>query len=333
MKPFDPRFYQITVLTALLTIGLTQLQFEIRLPQVIVTFAAALTTQAVAARLAGLPNPGLSSALIFELVALPAAADGGPPWAALAAAIAIGSKFVLRVRGKHVFNPTNLAIVVLLATTTQVWVSPGQWGSPTFFAFFVACLGTVVVTRAARADVTFAYLACHAGLLIARALWLGDPLTIPLHRLENGALLLFAFFMISDPKTTPDSRAGRVIFACLVALGAYYVQNVLFRTNGPLWALAAFSPLVPFIDRCVAWPALRLVSSAGRFRRSLLMKRWISLLLVLARRSRPLTACARSVASTSPEPTPSSSTGRRRSSSCATATRRSSRWPTTSRAT
>ena len=67
MKPFDPRFYQITVLTALLAIGLTQLQFEVRLPQVIVTFAAALATQAVAARLAGLPDPGLSSALISGL--------------------------------------------------------------------------------------------------------------------------------------------------------------------------------------------------------------------------------------------------------------------------
>ena len=254
MKPFDPRFYQITVLTALLAIGLTQLQFEVRLPQVIVTFAAALATQAVAARLAGLPSPGLSSALISSLSLCLLLRTAALPWAVLAAVIAIGSKFVLRVRGKHVFNPTNLAIVVLLATTTQVWVSPGQWGSPTFFTFFVACLGTVVVTRAARADVTFAYLACHAGLLIARALWLGDPLTIPFHRFENGALLLFAFFMISDPKTTPDSRAGRVIFACLVALGAYYVQNMLFRTNGPLWALAVFSPLVPFIDRVLPGP-------------------------------------------------------------------------------
>jgi hypothetical protein len=66
-------------------------------------------------------------------------------------------------------------------------------------------------------------------------------MTIPIHRLQNGALLIFAFFMISDPRTTPDRAAGRVLFALLVALGAAFVQFRLFRTNGLLWSLA-FSP-------------------------------------------------------------------------------------------
>src|SRR2546426_66396 len=102
--------------------------------------------------------------------------------------------------------------------------------------------------RGALADVTLAFLACWASLLAARSLWLGEPLAIPLHRLENGALVLFAFFMISDPKTTPDSRAGRLLFAALVALGAYHVQFRLFQTNGLLWSLAVCSLLVPLID-------------------------------------------------------------------------------------
>jgi Na+-translocating ferredoxin:NAD+ oxidoreductase RnfD subunit len=96
--------------------------------------------------------------------------------------------------------------------------------------------------------VTFAFLASWAGLLLYRAWALGDPIAIPLHRLQNGALLLFAFFMISDPKTTPDSRRGRVLFGALVACGAYYVQFKLFHTNGLLWSLAACSALVPLID-------------------------------------------------------------------------------------
>jgi hypothetical protein len=80
------------------------------------------------------------------------------------------------------------------------------------------------------------------------------------HRLESGAFLLFSFFMISDPKTTPDSRPARVLFALLVAFGAWYVQFRLFRTNGLLWALAAASPLVPLLDlvlrgRKYRWPA------------------------------------------------------------------------------
>jgi Na+-translocating ferredoxin:NAD+ oxidoreductase RnfD subunit len=124
-----------------------------------------------------------------------------------------------------------------------------------FFAFLMACLGGLVVNRAARSDVTYAFLAFYLGLVFARSLWLGEPMVIPVHRLENGALLLFAFFMISDPRTTPDRRGGRILFAALVAFGAAYVQFRLFRTNGLLWSLALLSPFVPVIDRL--WPAPR----------------------------------------------------------------------------
>jgi Na+-translocating ferredoxin:NAD+ oxidoreductase RnfD subunit len=128
-------------------------------------------------------------------------------------------------------------------------VSPGQWGSPTALAVLLACAGLLVVHRAARADVTLAFIACWTTLLVARSLSLHEPLTIPLHRLESGAFLLFSFFMISDPKTTPDTRAGRILFAAVVALGAAYIQFRLFRTNGFVWALACASPLVPLVDR------------------------------------------------------------------------------------
>jgi Na+-translocating ferredoxin:NAD+ oxidoreductase RnfD subunit len=113
----------------------------------------------------------------------------------------------------------------------------------------MACLGGLVVNRAARSDVTYAFIGFYMALVVGRSIWLGEPLAIPLHRLENGALLLFTFFMISDPRTTPNSRAGRIVFAGLVACGAWYVQFRLFRTNGPLWSLAIFSMTVPLIDQ------------------------------------------------------------------------------------
>jgi Na+-translocating ferredoxin:NAD+ oxidoreductase RnfD subunit len=105
-------------------------------------------------------------------------------------------------------------------------------------------------------------------LVFGRSVWLGEPMSIPIHRLENGALLLFTFFMISDPRTTPNSRAGRIFFAILVACGAWYVQFRLFRTNGPLWSLALLSMTVPLIDwllpgRQYQWSGRRqLVSSS-----------------------------------------------------------------------
>jgi len=176
------------------------------------------------------------------------------------ATAAIASKFALRWRRKHVFNPTNFGLVVMMLVTGQVWVSPGQWGSAATFGFLMASAGCLVVTRARRADVTLVFLGTWAALLFGRSMWLREPVAVPIHRLESGALILFAFFMISDPKTTPDSRVGRMLFAGLVAAGAYVVQFVLFRTNGFLWSLAVASLLVPVIDwllpgRRYRWPS------------------------------------------------------------------------------
>ncbi|TKB79499.1 MAG: hypothetical protein E8D42_05145 [Nitrospira sp.] len=128
-------------------------------------------------------------------------------------------------------------------------MSPGQWGQVAWFGFLIACLGSLVVTRAARADVTLAFSTFYVGLLLVRAQWLGDPLTIPLHQIESGTLLIFSFFMISDSKTTPDSRTGRIVYALLVALTALSVQFHFFKPNGPLWGLIVCSPLVPLLDR------------------------------------------------------------------------------------
>ena len=225
------------------------MHFSVSCLQIVVTIGAALLTQYVATRLARLPVFDPTSALISSLSLCLLLRTNDLAVSAAAAVLTISSKFLVRWRHKHVFNPTNLALAVVLGTGLG-WVSPGQWGQVAWCGFLIACLGTLVVTRAARADVTLAFLSFYVGLLTSRALWLGDPLTIPLHQLESGALLIFAFFMISDPKTTPDSRAGRIIYALCVALIAGYVQFGLFRPHGPLWGLIVCAPLVPLID---AW--------------------------------------------------------------------------------
>jgi Na+-transporting NADH:ubiquinone oxidoreductase subunit NqrB len=245
----DPRGYQIAALAALLAYGLCWLRFDIQ-PDVVVTLlATALAVQWCCWRAVSSSKVDYKSAVISALSLCLLLRTGSPLVAAVAATLAIVSKFAVRVRGKHVFNPTNFGIVAMLLLTRDAWVSSGQWGEAALFGFFVASIGMIVVTRAARADVTFGFLCMYAGLLISRSAWLGEPLAIPLHRLQSGALLIFAFFMISDPKTTPDSRTGRMLFALLVATGAYYVQFGLFRPNGLLWSLAAWSPVVPLLDR------------------------------------------------------------------------------------
>ncbi|HKI05586.1 MAG TPA: RnfABCDGE type electron transport complex subunit D [Thermoanaerobaculia bacterium] len=248
-SPFhDPRLYQILVLASLLVYGVTRLDLEIRPGRAVALLAAALLTQYACTRIWRLPAFDSRSALISGLSLCLLLRTNSAWLAVLAAGVTIASKFVLRVRGKHVFNPTNFGIVAMMLATGAVWVSPGQWGNAAFFAFLLACLGGLVVNRAARSDVTYAFLAFYLAILFGRALWLGQPMTIPLHQLGSGAFLIFTFFMISDPRTTPDSRAGRVLFALLVALGAGFVHFVLYRPNGLLLSLAFLSPAVPLID-------------------------------------------------------------------------------------
>ncbi|MFO1486315.1 MAG: RnfABCDGE type electron transport complex subunit D [Verrucomicrobiaceae bacterium] len=245
---FDPRHYQIAVLGALLVYGILGLGFEVTAGRAALMLSSVIACQALGTMLCK-TRFEWRSALISGL-SLCLLCRTNEWWlAVLAAFIAIGSKFALRWRGKHVFNPTNLALVVLLLFADgAVWVSPGQWGNVVFFAFLMACLGGLVVMRAGRADVALTFLGAWVALLVGRSLWLHEPMTIPMHRLQNGALLLFAFFMISDPRTTPDSRAGRVLFAVLVAVGGWWWQFRMFGTNGLLWSLAVCSLLTPLID-------------------------------------------------------------------------------------
>lgn len=254
LSTLDPRLYQIASLSTLLLYGLTWLHFDISLWRIAITLITALLTQYAGTRFYNLSAFDPKSPLISALSLCLLLRTDHLEVAALAAVVAIGSKFIIRWQDKQVFNPTNLALVVMIGSGLG-WISPGQWGQVAWFGFLIACLGSLVVTRAARADVTLAFLSFYVGLLFARALWLGDPLTIPLHQIESGALLIFAFFMISDPKTTPDSRTGRIIYALFVTLVALYVQFGFFRPNGPLWGLIACAPLVPLIDRLL--PAVR----------------------------------------------------------------------------
>lgn len=254
MKRFDPRLYQIGALTLLLLYGIFALHFDVTLFRAALLVGTAIGTQALCARLRNVAFDPRSAAISGLSLSLLLRSD----YLALllaGAVIAVASKFVVRIRGKHIFNPTNVAIVALMLMSNRVWVSPGQWGNVAFFGFLIACLGGLVVNRAARSDVTYAFIVAWSVLVIGRSLWVGEPMTIPIHRLENGALLLFTFFMISDPKTTPDSRAGRIIFAALVAFGGWYINYRLFRTNGILWSLAASALVVPVID--VLLPAAR----------------------------------------------------------------------------
>lgn len=246
--PRDPRYYQIAVLASLLVYGVSWLSFDTGGREISILLCSVLITQFLCNKFFAAAAFDARSALISGMSLCLLLRTNSVLLLIITAVVTITSKFVIKWNGKHIFNPTNFGIVAMIALSGEVWVSPAQWGSKLYFGFLMACLGGMVVHRALRSDVSYAFIFSYAAILFGRAYWLGDPLAIPLKQLQSGALLLFTFFMISDPKTTPDARAGRIFFAIFVAAGAAYVQFVLYRTNGLLWSLAICSLLTPLID-------------------------------------------------------------------------------------
>ncbi|MDO8433105.1 MAG: RnfABCDGE type electron transport complex subunit D [Candidatus Binatus sp.] len=249
----DPRLFQIFALGILLAIGAWFRDFSLRPTQAILTFAAALATQWACWPLTPNKPRSLRSAIITSLsLSLLLRADNllvHP----IAAAAAISSKSIFRFREKHLFNPATFGVIFALKLLPGAWVSPGQWGQDVAIAGWVVVLGMLVTQRARRADISWAFLAFYLGALALRVAYLGQRWSVWTHQLSSGALLLFAFFMISDPMTAPNSRAGRIAHAAVVAAIAYAWQFGFYRTNGLIWALFIAAACVPLWD--ALWPA------------------------------------------------------------------------------
>jgi Na+-transporting NADH:ubiquinone oxidoreductase subunit NqrB len=247
--PRDARVFQILFLALLLTVGVLLRDFSLQPLQMALAFAAGLATQAFWLKRLGLGQRGFLSAIV-TCCGLSLLLRSDTMWAhPLAAALAMSSKFLLRLRGKHLYNPANLGVIAAIALIPGTWVSPGQWGNDLALAVWVLMLGTIVTTRARRLDVSWMFLGAFLGLVALRIMLLGQLWATWWHQLGNGALLLFAFFMISDPMTTPNRRGPRIAYALIVAAAAIAWQYVLFRPNALIWALFLATPLVPLLDR------------------------------------------------------------------------------------
>lgn len=233
--PKDARWFQIAGQTAILLTGLFALNFRIEPQQIAAAIGAALLAQWMGALLIASRFDWKSAAITGLSLCLLLRANDVWPFVA-AAFIGVGSKFALRRGGRHVFNPANIGIVLMIALSGAAWTSTGEWGSAPWFAAMIAALGLLVCWRASRLDAALIYLGVYAALVVGRALYLGDPLAIPALRLSHGALILFAFFMISDPKTTPENSRERALFVSLAALIAYVMQFHFFISDGIFYA-------------------------------------------------------------------------------------------------
>ncbi len=260
-RQWDARYFQIIFQTIFLSYGLLYLHWNADWWLYSTYFAASIATQffcewlivkndAKKIPLIGRFIKGLPSALIssFGLALLLKTNHAGI--AIFAAFISIFSKYIFRINGKHIFNPSALGIVVAVFLTDDAWISPGQWGNNIILLFAVFILGFIVVTRVQKLAVSIAFLGTFAGLLFIRQIiFLGWPVDFFVQSVSTGSLLLFSFFMITDPRTTPNHSVARTVWCITIAAIAFYLSVFKFINGAPIIVLVCTQPLVPLLDK------------------------------------------------------------------------------------
>lgn len=190
----------------------------------------------------------LRSAIITSLGLSLLLRTGSYTTAIAASLLAIASKFIFKIRNKHFFNPANFGIISVLIFTSDAWVSPGQWGEDWWYVLLFAGTGGTVLKKVGRCDTTVCFLSFYAVLEAIRNFTLGWTWDIFWHRLTSGSLLLFALFMLTDPRSIPDARVGRLIWAGCIAGLTFILRNQFYLSTSVFWALFILSPLTMFLD-------------------------------------------------------------------------------------
>lgn len=244
----DARDFQIIWLSFFLLYGVWFLQWD-NYASYAVLVGTSLVAQLFGGYLLDIPKSSLKSAMITAL-SLCLLFSANSLWTyALCAVLAIGSKFILRLNGKHVFNPSLFGIVFCVAFTGDAWVSPGKWGNEYLLViFFIAC-ALLVLLKVGRIDTSLAFLGTLMALeFIRTCIYFNDNIWVYLQKFSSGTILLFAFFMITDPMTTPRSFKGRLIWGAAIGGITFYLTNYMQTYDAPIWALTIATPLTIILN-------------------------------------------------------------------------------------
>ena len=166
----------------------------------------------------------------------------------LCAAISIVSKYVLRVRGRHLWNPSNFGIsAMLFLAGDRVGSLNIQWGNYLWPMLIIWLLGGFIVRRLHRLHITATYVAAFVVFALVRSWLTGSPWEAEIAPITGPMYQLFIFFMITDPKTTVQGRNAQ----CAVAFAVAAFEMVL-RLNqvvyAPYYALFIVGPTALLIE-------------------------------------------------------------------------------------
>ncbi len=172
--------------------------------------------------------------------------------------LAIASKYVLQLRGNHLWNPTNFAIVtLLLAAPSRISVLSHQFGNDLLTNLVIWCFGLAITTRVKVVHITLTYVASFLVVNALRSALLGQPLAPEIAPITGPMYQLFIFFMITDPRTVVRSRRWQMAVAVIIAVAEALIRfasdqawplPVAFNAAPPLVALALVGPVAKWID-------------------------------------------------------------------------------------
>ena len=171
---------------------------------------------------------------------------------ALCSAISITSKYVLRVDGRHIWNPSNFGIVAMLVLAADAVASLSvQWGNTLLPMAVVWCFGSVIIYTLGRFHITATYVASFIAFALLRAAVTGHPWTSELAPITGPMYQLFIFFMITDPKTTVRPVWGQCLVAFLVA-AVEAAFRLLQWVHAPYYALFLVGPTSLLVEMAFA---------------------------------------------------------------------------------
>lgn len=166
----------------------------------------------------------------------------------LCSAISITSKYALRVKDRHIWNPSNFGISVMLflAADTVATLSI-QWGNYLWPMLVIWALGSVIIARLHRFHITGIYVASFLVFAFLRSWMTGSPWQSEVAPITGPMYQLFIFFMITDPKTTVRSKRGQCIVVFLVAV-VEMVLRLRQVVYAPFYALFMIGPAAMLIE-------------------------------------------------------------------------------------
>jgi Na+-transporting NADH:ubiquinone oxidoreductase subunit NqrB len=252
---FDRRYLAPILITMVLLAGQISFGFLESWSRTVLAIGTAIGVEMVLARLFSGTWPHLASSYISGIsVGMLVRSPAFWPYA-LCSAISITSKYVLRVDGRHLWNPSNFGIVAMLvlAADTVAGLSV-QWGNTLLPMVVVWCFGSVIIHSLGRLHITATYVGSFVALAFVRSVVTGHPFLSEVAPITGPMYQLYIFFMITDPKTTVRSFRGQCLVAFLVA-AVEAAFRLLQWVHAPYYALFAVGPLANLVE--IAWSRRR----------------------------------------------------------------------------